>query len=342
VIQAITDLGFFTGNTQDPNPQVGVNVSEVISVGRFSGDHQRRALHHCAESNTVTMTSEMGYSDEQILDAVGLVNVDNAIFIKQYGEMRTGTNVMRALITRNFENVFVLMHILGDKHSAPIDLRGLHEELRERDDPAWQFVFTSTYRAPSETTYRGNFLQLRFLKALSIPLYTAFREERLFYVLSIKNPYRWASSILTYRGWPSSLREGSLEHELAMGFLADACQRFNKKYRAWLALGESVASRFIIVHSENLERNCSDQLAYLEDTIGVRKRSREFLAIDRHVMATPWDFIKSRANDDWFDFTRQTPTVRLTRSLHELVTSSIDWILMSRFGYESEGYDGQL
>jgi Sulfotransferase family len=46
-------------------------------------------------------------------------------FIKQYGEKRTGTNVLRALLYSHFRDVTVLMHVLGDKHSPPSpDARG--------------------------------------------------------------------------------------------------------------------------------------------------------------------------------------------------------------------------
>ncbi|HEX3961172.1 MAG TPA: sulfotransferase [Trebonia sp.] len=40
-------------------------------------------------------------------------------FIKQYGEKRTGTNVLRALLHAHYRDVTVLMHVLGDKHSPP-------------------------------------------------------------------------------------------------------------------------------------------------------------------------------------------------------------------------------
>ena len=40
-------------------------------------------------------------------------------FIKQYGEKRTGTNVLRALLHAHYRDVTVLMHMLGDKHSPP-------------------------------------------------------------------------------------------------------------------------------------------------------------------------------------------------------------------------------
>jgi hypothetical protein len=45
-------------------------------------------------------------------------------FIKQYGEKRTGTNVLRALLHAHYRDITVLMHVLGDKHSPPSPLVG--------------------------------------------------------------------------------------------------------------------------------------------------------------------------------------------------------------------------
>jgi hypothetical protein len=51
------------------------------------------------------------------------------LYLKQYGERRTGTNALRALIAANYADVAVLMHILGDKHSPPADLDAIRSEV---------------------------------------------------------------------------------------------------------------------------------------------------------------------------------------------------------------------
>jgi hypothetical protein len=47
------------------------------------------------------------------------------IFIKQYGEMRTGTNLLRLCLQETFDDAVVFMHVLGDKHSPPALFRAI-------------------------------------------------------------------------------------------------------------------------------------------------------------------------------------------------------------------------
>jgi hypothetical protein len=77
-------------------------------------------------------------------------------FLKQYGERRTGTNALRALIAANFPNVVVLMHLLGNKHSPPVALDALWHEVQGSDDAAFELVSRATFDAPSLTTVRND------------------------------------------------------------------------------------------------------------------------------------------------------------------------------------------
>ena len=65
--------------------------------------------------------------------------IPETIFVKQYGERRTGTNFLRTLLTANYHTE-VLMHILGDKHSAPVPFDEYWRDAQCDANPARAFV----------------------------------------------------------------------------------------------------------------------------------------------------------------------------------------------------------
>lgn len=274
-------------------------------------------------------------SDQDIREAVGIVDPASTVFVKQYGERRTGTNAVRALLTLNFTNLFVLMHILGDKHSAPVDLDALQRSVGESADASWQFTWQATYSVPSDTTHLGNFPQTRFLKAMHAPLFRAFVEQRFFRVLSVRNPYDWAAGLLTYQAWPSTLQPGTWEHEAAADRLLAACHAFNEKHTAWLAMHRAHQPRAFIVSAERLRHAWCEVLTELACGMNLTRRCEHepFMGISRPVRPSTWDFVRSLANEEWLDTTVSRPALKLTEPLHLIVTRSIDWGLMAPLGY---------
>ena len=73
-------------------------------------------------------------------------------FLKQYGAQRTGTNYLRILLQKNYSDVCVLMHVLGDKHSPPAPFEDLWADVETEPDPALAFVSRATFRHPSLST----------------------------------------------------------------------------------------------------------------------------------------------------------------------------------------------
>lgn len=276
------------------------------------------------------------YTDDDVRHTVGLRDVSSAVFIKQYGERRTSTNVLRALITHNFTNVFVLMHILGDKHEAPADLKRIRASLDGSADAAWRFVTTATYDTPSETTQFGHYLQVRFMRALHEGIFRAYEERRLFYLISVRNPYTWASGFLRFLGWPEQMGPETWDHGASADILATACRRSNDKHRAWLALHQEAGGNSMIVQGERMRRESIEVLHELERAMALPRRVAEFELIPRTVDPTHWDYTRSRTEENWFDFRPRLSGVRLTEALHDVVTRGIDWTVMRHFGYEPE------
>jgi hypothetical protein len=93
-------------------------------------------------------------------------------FIKQYGIERTGTNVLRALLEGYVGDVVVLMHVLGDKHSPPVDLRAVLGAVEGRPDAGTAFVTAATQAAPASTTdVPEDARQVGYLRTLACDLY---------------------------------------------------------------------------------------------------------------------------------------------------------------------------
>jgi len=117
------------------------------------------------------------------------------VFLKQYGERRTGTNYLRALLFANYGNVVPFMHVLGDKHAPPVDFAAHWEKTRTTPEPAWNFLTSATWAAPSETTDANDPGQLKHLREAAGMMTDAFDPSRLGFLISVKHPYSWAASL---------------------------------------------------------------------------------------------------------------------------------------------------
>ncbi|HET7433676.1 MAG TPA: hypothetical protein VFN10_03070 [Thermoanaerobaculia bacterium] len=246
------------------------------------------------------------------------------MFLKQYGERRTGTNALRALIAANFEDVIVLMHILGDKHSPPVDLDGLWREVQDADDAPWQFISRATLDRPSLTTRSDNAWQSAEMRRHAAPLAQAFAAGAFGYVISIKNPYAWAVSIAKFTNWSRAV---------ATERLREACRVFNDCYRAWLPLLERGPA--LLIRHEDLIRDTEGVLDRLGRTFGIR-RSATFRPIEKLALPADWDdgpLPIGRSRFDAGRYLREEYLQALSPPQRDVVTSTMDWELLGRFGY---------
>jgi len=214
------------------------------------------------------------------------------MIVKQYGEMRTGTNLVRALRSPHGR---VLMHILGDKHSPPVDFDSLWEEAQSADDPARWFVHEATFRAPSATTSRDDVQQLQLVDEIAHEVADAYATRSLRYVVSIKDPYAWAASIMRMR---TPWRD-----------FHTACRDFNTRYAAWLALPSCEVIRY-------------EELIDALPGGGVLPAHWDYSPVE----------VDSRPFDPNFYSERKYLT-HLSDWHRDMVTNTIDWELLAPFGY---------
>lgn len=257
------------------------------------------------------------------------------VFLKQYGAQRTGTNLVRALVCESYPEVVVLMHVLGDKHSPPLDLEEHWRRAVAAPDPALAFVCSATWDAPAATTTRDDRAQRAYLQEIARPLAAAFASQRLGFLISIKDPYAWAVSMLRWRRLlGSGVRPGAHERSLCR-FLAEICDTFNRNYAAWVALRDRFPTRSTVVRYEELLEDPGALLSRTVQGYGLPQR-RSVGGRRGVVIAARWDNVPSTEHWLAFDPGRyESPCAlrSLTPAMRDAVTAAIDWTRMESLGY---------
>src|ERR1700693_1192116 len=117
------------------------------------------------------------------------------VVIKQYGERRTGTNYLKSLMEATFPEVLVLMHVLGDKHSAPVELP---REWAVSNGNAYEQVRILTAKSAVAGSRKRNASQLAYMQSIAPEVVDAVKNGRLRYLISIKDPYAWGASVAAF------------------------------------------------------------------------------------------------------------------------------------------------
>lgn len=247
------------------------------------------------------------------------------VVLKQYGQMRTGTNLLRALLMTNHPATRVLMHVLGDKHSLPLDLAMFWK----RSQSAIEFVKEATFAAPSATTTQLDDRQLPFIGHIARTVADAYAFGSLGFLISIKNPYAWIVSMTRiHRRWADG--EGTLLPH-CIDDVADACHSFNERYAAWLVLKPRA-----VVRHEDLVVNPLRVLRELESRFSLPPTDVQVVPLGR-VLPAHWDYSPIDVELKTFDVdyhTERRYLARLPETHRQVITDTIDWKLFAPLGYE--------
>ncbi len=256
------------------------------------------------------------------------------VYIQQYGKERTGTNYLKALLAKNFDNIVLFDNRLGSKHEP---FRAVSRWLREnridsleafehllRTDPTWK-----TRNTPSTDPFRWvhqpvSYEELVDLGNGSIPLR---------YIVQIKNPFAWAVSISRFARQGPGVSEQPLSVvPLNPLFITRQCLAFNAAYRSYWPLIES--GRAELVRYEDLLEDAIPVLQLLGDRFCLSPRQEAFadvttiVAPNTGVSTVPFD--RSHYLDQ--DYRRALPAIA-----RMAIARIIDWKLMRRYGYERDG-----
>lgn len=257
------------------------------------------------------------------------------VVVKQYGERRTGTNALRALLMENFADLLVLMHVLGDKHSAPVDLAA---HVR-----AWQalapdvaadrdLVRSATMAAPAMTTDEHNERQRARLDAVAGDVARAVRSSSLRYLISVRDPYTWLPSVLAFHGF---LPYGILDLRTVQCATA-MCERANRMHAAWSALLDDEAQRCTVVRFEDQVADPLGVALRVGKSLGVSRKDAggPALDIERNVLPAGWDHSPPELGMPWQPPPGRDVVFESCSYLAALASDRIDWSLHSRFGYD--------
>ncbi|HKR64410.1 MAG TPA: tetratricopeptide repeat protein [Thermoanaerobaculia bacterium] len=252
-------------------------------------------------------------------------SIPRTIFIKQYGERRTGTNWLRTLLNDNY-HAEVLMHILGDKHSPPVPFDDYWCEAQRNPNPARTFVSRATFSVPSLTTTPLDPEQIAKTRSFETPVANAFISGELRFVISTRDPYAWAASLGWFLGWAP---RDEIVPEQRADELRDACMRFNERYAAWLAFAERLPARAFFVRYEDLRADPESVCDDLARACGLIRRSRKWRDQKRTVLPAFWDDDPALRLGQ--DFDRNGDSARyLSDACREVVAKTIDWPLVER------------
>lgn len=252
-------------------------------------------------------------------------------FIKQYGEKRTGTNYLRALLASACPEAQVLMHILGNKHDAPPEalLRG-DADLRPWDLTLRHASTTTTERDPRQAAYTGS---------LAPDLAEALWRKEVLFCISVKNPYAWAFSMLKQHGAADTRNIRPQRLRLLQTVLSAECGEFNRKYAAWLGMARTMPRQSVVVRYEQLLEDPASVVSVICDRLGLPFDAGSVRPLPNIVLPAHWDFSPPETHHEPFDgdFYRSAKYLRkMHPALAAVIDEQIDWPLMAAFGYANQ------
>lgn len=254
--------------------------------------------------------------------------------IKQYGEIRTGTNYLRALIMRNYPDVQMLSYILGSKHLPPAPFDAIWDASRQAGDTAaFDFVSSATYSRRGGASHPGDPTQRAELVRRAPAIAQAYVTNSLGFLVTIKHPYAWVVSAAQFLGWVcGDERIGDWSLEL----MKEACQNYTRKYRAWSELVREHGSRARLIRYEDLMVEPEQVLGKIAEQFRWRRATR-FSAVSAVIEPTHWDHLPVMEAEETFrpEYYRNAEYLdRLSATHLRLIDQLMDWELLGSLGYD--------
>ncbi len=259
------------------------------------------------------------------------------MFVKQYGAKRTGTNALRLLLERQFDDLHVLMHILGDKHSLPTQLV-LRREI-DWSRSAQDLIIEATLEKPAETTQKEDGQQLDYILRLAETLKEILAENSLYCIVSIKDPYAWLNSMMRIKGLLLYPLDSKLYRPLSAAKLSDLrheCRNYNHLYSGWLACVEQHPQWWTVVRFEDLISDIQGTFQHLASWLGMKMLLPDVLPLPEIALPAHWDNTSKITHFETFDpsfYTNRQYLSEMDREAICIVEEEIDWDLVAIWGY---------
>lgn len=253
--------------------------------------------------------------------------------IKQYGEIRTGTNFLRALIQRNYPDIQVLSYILGGKHAPPVPFDRIWAEAQQKEgDAAFNFVSTATYSQRGGASHPKDRTQHEELTRRAPQIAMAYESGSLGFLVSIKDPYAWVVSAARFNGW---IRGNEQLSDWSYELMRDACLGYNRNYRDWLTFIQTQQPRARLVRYEDLLADPERELTKIAVQFGWQQII-DFEAGTAVVEPTPWDHLPINEAADNFNpvfYAEERYLQQLPAKQMRLINELMDWDLLRHLGY---------
>jgi hypothetical protein len=234
-----------------------------------------------------------------------------ALFVKQFGFMRTGTNYVRALVVDHLPEVAMLVHAWGSKHSPGFsDIDRLQARGPYRLYP-WPEAFDARQLTVAQATQ-----QLRVL-------------------VSIKDPY---ATVLSNIIW--FLRTPPQQDLRNVSGVRGLCAQYNTLYRGWQEL--ILQYDGVFVQHEDLLTDPAAWVMWLAGRWGL-KPPKAFCDIVNTIGAGGDGPYRTES----FPYCRQRffldrqyleELAKMGPELLDTITESIDWALLRWYGYAPGGW----
>ncbi len=256
--------------------------------------------------------------------------------VKQYGEIRTGTNYLRALIQRNYPGIHVLSYIMGNKHAPPVPFDSLWAEAQQAGgDAAFNFVSTATYTQRGGASHPRDLTQREELARRASHIARAYTSGALGFLVTIKDPYAWVVSAARFKGW---IRGDEQLQEWSMELMRDACLGYNRNYREWLSFVQAHYPQARIVRYEDLLADPELEMTAIAGQFGWR-RSGSFETIAAVVEPTQWDHLPVVEAPETFRpgyYAGNEYLQRIPAEQMRLIGELVDWDLLRGYGYDRQ------
>jgi len=263
------------------------------------------------------------------------------LYIKQYGCKRTGTNYLRALLERNFSDIIVLMHTLGGKHEHPVDLVKF---LNDYPNDPIEFVAMATQAHPAESTEPFDDEQMEFIRKNAAGIADAVLNNRIHYLIAIKNPYSWINSNKDPHSWINCNYKDILESH---GGYTDKSRtelliklkskEFNSIYSSYRELATRFPEQTTVVRYEDVLSDHTQFLNQFAERLKLTTRSSSYTDISGKALPTGWDqqITPESKNDKFLKnyYLEEQYFADLPSNLIEILEAEIDWQLMKSYGY---------
>lgn len=193
----------------------------------------------------------------------GAFSAGDAVYLKQYGAERTGTNYLKRLIELNFSTAVVFGSVLGWKH-------GLYETQSDSDPECTSHSQWLETRSEGDKVYSVDGHRLPYTRE---ELHEAI--PKLNYVISTKDLRSWVYSYKRFR---------AMNVDWNPGEVAKWCRHWLSSHVRWAELLEARGG--ILVEFEILVRDINSVLESLESRFRLTRTHSHFVNEPRIVKAS--------------------------------------------------------